>query len=312
VTAVWSSINSKLVDKLAAVSGSALVFWLGGLLAWSLGNGGLQALSRPAGWLSKQGGVTQAALLLVVVAGASASGLVVARLTTPALHLLEGYWPSRPRWIASRSRYLSSRLKKQAMDDFDRWQKLKAAPEHTDDDLGETYRLELAMHRRPSLSRPYQPTRIGNLLRAAEGRPGIKYGLDAVTVWPQLWLVLPAEVKQELSAARTALDSSVGAAIWGIFFCAFTPWTILALPAGLIVAAAAILAWVPARAEVFGGLVEAAFDLYRVALYQQLRWPLPDNPADEITAGERLTEYLWRGSILQTPSFTRPDAKPGS
>jgi hypothetical protein len=311
MTAVWSSINNKLVDRLAVVSAPALVFWLGGLLAWSLGNGGLHALARPASWLSKQSGVTQAAVLFAVLAGVSASGLMVARATLPALRLLEGYWPSRPRWIASLRGYLVGRVKKQATEDLDRWQELKTKPQPTDDDLAEVSRLELAMHRRPNPPGPYQPTRIGNLLRAAEGRPRIKYGLDAVTVWPQLWLVLPTATQQELTAARTALDGSVAAAIWGILFCAFTPWTIFALPAGLIVAAAAVRVWLPARAADFGSLVVAAFDLHRVALYQQLRWPLPDNPADEIAEGRRLTEYLWRGSDRRVPSFTQPVAEPG-
>jgi hypothetical protein len=309
VTAIWSSINNKLVDRLAAVSVPALVFWLGGLLAWSLGNGGLHALARPASWLDKQSGVTQAAVLFTVLAGVSASGLVVARATMPTLRLLEGYWPSQPRWIASLRRYLADRVKKQADRDLDRWQELKAKPQPTGDDLAEVSRLELAMHWRPKPPIPYQPTRIGNLLRAAEGRPRIKYGLDAVTVWPQLWLVLPTATRQELAAVRTALDTSVAAAIWGILFCAFTPWTVFALPAGLIVAAAAVRVWLPARAVDFGSLLVAAFDLHRVALYQQLRWPLPDNPADEIAEGRRLTEYLWRGSDRQAPSFTQPAAE---
>jgi hypothetical protein len=73
---------------------------------------------------------------------------------------------------------------------------------------------------------------------------------------------------------------------------------------GLGIAAAGIAFWVPARAEVFGDLVEAAYDLHRTALYAQLRWPLPTNPKEERDQGELLTSYLWRGSHAIDPKFT--------
>jgi len=246
------------------------------------------------------------AVLVIALVAVSASGLVVSRATLPALRLLEGYWPARPRLVAAFRKRLTDKVDDQVTDDLASWQDLRLKENPDGADLAEIYRLELAMHRRPDPPGPYQPTRIGNLLRAAEGRPGGKYGLDAVTVWPQLWLVLPAETQLEITAARTALDNSVAATIWGILFLAFTPWTILALPAGLIAAVVTAVAWVPARAEVFGSLFEAAFDLHRVALYQQLRWPLPANPAEEIEQGLLVTEYLWRGWDDPVPTFTTP------
>lgn len=306
MTAFWSSINGKLADRVAAISAPALIFWLGGLLAWSLGHGGLHSLAEPASWLSKQAGVTQAAVLVVVIAAASASGLIVTRVTPPVLRWLEGYWPRRPRWVNKLRQRLTARVSTQAATDMKTWLALNQKDEKSDDDLAEINRLERVMHRRPDPPGPYQPTRTGNILRAAEGRPGIKYGLDAVTVWPQLWLVLPEASQQELAAARAALDSSVAATIWGILFCLFGVWTLLAVPAGLLVAVVAAVGWVPARAEVFGSLLEAAFDLNRTALYRQLRWPLPGNPGAEITQGRLLTQYLWRGSDRAVPQFTDP------
>ncbi len=68
-------------------------------------------------------------------------------------------------------------------------------------------------------------TPIGNILRAAERRPADKYGLDTITVWPHLWLLLPEDNRQELRAARTSLDTAVAAATWGLLFCVFTPFT---------------------------------------------------------------------------------------
>jgi hypothetical protein len=62
---------------------------------------------------------------------------------------------------------------------------------------------------------------------------------------------------------------------------------------------------VPSRAEVFADLVDGTYDLYRSALYQQLRWPLPATPADEIAAGQDLSLYVCRLRWL-APTFTPP------
>ena len=51
---------------------------------------------------------------------------------------------------------------------------------------------------------------------------------------------------------------------------------------------------------------EAAFDMHRTALYQQLRWPLPTDPANEQAQGKLITTYLQLGSDEPTPKFTPP------
>ena len=76
------------------------------------------------------------------------------------------------------------------------------------------------------------PTSIGNILRAAERRPADKYGLDAIIVWPRLWLLLPEATRTELRAAYGSLDLATATVIWGVLFCAFAPFTWLAVPAG--------------------------------------------------------------------------------
>ena len=46
--AFWEGIGGKLADRWASTSVAALVFWLGGVLAWMSGNGGAHALDAPA------------------------------------------------------------------------------------------------------------------------------------------------------------------------------------------------------------------------------------------------------------------------
>ncbi|MGO8726016.1 MAG: hypothetical protein ACLQK8_04735 [Streptosporangiaceae bacterium] len=310
LTPFWSSISGKLADRFVALSAPALVFWLGGLLAWSYGHGGIHELTRPATWLGQKSAFTQAVVLVVILAGVAASGLVVSRITMPVLRLLEGYWPVRPaRLTRIRNALITGLQEKAATQDAD-WQ---AQAPHvlppampTPEQLARFARLSRAMRRRPLAPYLFMPTRLGNLLRAAETRPFVKYGLDSVVVWPRLWLVLPDTTRQELAAARAALDSAVAASIWGVLFCAFAPWTPYAVPVGLAVAAVAITIWLPARAEVFGDLVEAAYDMHRTALYQQLRWPLPTDPASEQVQGRLITAYLQLGSDDPAPTFTLP------
>jgi hypothetical protein len=55
---------------------------------------------------------------------------------------------------------------------------------------------------------PY-PTRLGNLITAYEEYPNRIYGLDVAFYWPRLWIVLPADVREELDAMQALADSTV-------------------------------------------------------------------------------------------------------
>jgi hypothetical protein len=307
----WSAVSGKLADRWATLSAPALVFWLGGLLAWAYSKGGFHELTILTHWLNKQTAATQIAVLLAALLSVAASAVVVSRLTFPVLRLLEGYWPRPLGWLRT---LMVQRIQRRAAADDAAMQRLAplvlgsptATHTATAGELAKFVRLDQRRRRRPGAASRLLPTRLGNILCAAETWPDRKYGLDAVVVWPRLWLVLSDSTRQELIAARAALDSTVNAAIWGLLFCFFAIWTPLALVPGLGVPVAAIVVWAPSRAEIFADLVEAAYDLYRTALYQQLRWPLPESPAQEIDQGKQLTAYLWRGAARNVPTFTPP------
>jgi len=303
--AFWSSVGGKLADRLAAASAPALLFWLGGLLAWLIHSGGLGKLNANFKTLEHEPAGLQIAVIILALIVVAASGAVVQFLSTPVLRILEGYWP---RQLARFRGFLIKRLERRARRQDAEWQRLlprvQPSAEPTPDELSTFARLERARRRRPNAPSRYMPTRIGNILRAAETRPADKYGLDAVVLWPRLWLVLPDSTRSELFDARYALNSAISAGIWGVFFCFFAPLTFWAIPVGIAIAVGAVTVWAPARAEAFGELVEASYDLYRGDLYRQLRWPLPADPKDELAQGESLTSYLWRGSDNPSPKFT--------
>jgi hypothetical protein len=307
LTTFWQTVGGKLGDRWASVSVPALIFWLGGLAAWTYHRGGLHTLASQTRWLNRQTTAVQVTVILTVLLVVAASAVLIDRMTTPVLRLLEGYWPS---WTGPLRRRLTERAAARAATQAKAWQQAytavqpPAAP--TAGQLASFARLERRRRRHPAAAGYFLPTPIGNILRAAERRPADKYGLDTVTVWPHLWLLLPKDTRQELRAARTSLDTAVAAATWGLLFCVFTPFTPLAVPIGLAVATVAVTVVLPARAQAFGDLIEAAYDLYRTHLYQQLRWPLPANPGEEHTCGRQLTAYLLRGSDTTTPAFTPP------
>jgi hypothetical protein len=301
----WQAVGGKLADRWVAVSVPALIFWLGGFAAWTYHRGGLHTLSGQA-WLKGQTSVEQIAIIVVSLLAVTLSGLVVERAATPALRLLEGYWPS---WTGPLRRRLTSWLARRAADEGTAWQAAYArinGDNPTAEDFAVFAGLERRRRRRPASARYFLPTPIGNILRAAERRPVDKYGLDTITVWLPMWLVLPEATRNELRTARASLDAAVAGALWGILFCAFTPFAWIVMPIGLAVTVIAVLVVIPSRAQVFGELIEATYDLHRGALYEQLRWPLPTNPGQEHQVGPELTSYLRRGSDKAFPVFTVP------
>jgi hypothetical protein len=305
LTSLWSSVGGKLADRFLDVSAPALVFWVAGLAAWCLGHGGLHALSALPASFDKKPALVQAVLLAALLTAIAASGLVVERFTLPVLRLLEGYWPGWG-WVSQLRSRLIARGQRKAAVELEAWQSLMRQPDLTPDQRARMARLDEARYRRPADPAQFMPTPIGNILRASELRPFSKYGLDPVRTWPGIWQVLPGGVQGDVSAARKALDGSVAAIVWGVLFLVFIPWTILALPAGLVLAALALFLWVPARAKDYGDMVEAVYDMHRAALYGQLRWPLPVNPQDEQAQGKLITEYLSVGLDGATPRFSPP------
>jgi hypothetical protein len=160
----------------------------------------------------------------------------------------------------------------------------------------------------PAQTEKLMPTRLGNLLRAAEMRPLNKYELDAVICWPRLWLVLPDSVKKELQEARAELNTAARVWLWSLLFLIWTVWAWWAAPVGLLSALFAYR-WALDAAATYCDLLESAFDLHRTDLYKALRWPIPANPVEERELGRQLTVYLRRGYYPKNLEFTPPKEK---
>lgn len=305
----WAGLGDSLAERwLAAIFSPAFLFYAGGLVAWTSAHGGTDDWGRIERWMSSRSTVVQVALLVGALLVITVSGVIAQRVALPVLRLLEGYWP---RWLDPVRRRLVDRQSRRFERADARFQALAPKIEAgtaSSAEKREYTAADRSLRRFPSDPDPtdpnrLMPTRLGNILRAAESRPVDKYGLDAVRCWPRLWLVLPEAVKEEVNAARAVLDSAATVWLFGLLFIVWSVWAWWAALVGVAACVGAYV-WMLGSAEMFGVLVESAFDLHRSALYRALRWPLPENPAAEHATGEALTAYLWWGSVEQTPSFT--------
>ena len=289
-TKFLESFGSKLAEKwVATLLTPAFVFWLGGATA------GLQRFGwKPTStWFSQQPEPLQIALLVGILCVITASAFVVQRFDLPVLRFLEGYWHP---WLRPLRRWLIALEAKRSQRISERWQTLKRInpSQRNAEQDDELVRLDWQQLHLP-LEKQLMPTRLGNILRAAEQRPLEKYGLDTIVCWSRLWLILPDAVKKDLQEARADLNTASRFWLWSLLFFIF--WTFLAWWAAPVGIFSAIFAynWAIDAARNYGELIEATFDMHRHLLYQSLRWNLPPDPNEERRVGRQLTEYLWRG-----------------
>ncbi len=149
------------------------------------------------------------------------------------------------------------------------------------------------------------PMKLGNILRAAENYPFERYGLVTNICWPRLWLLLPDGAKKEITEARTTLNTAALIFLWSLLFLVWTIWAWW-VPLVTLVFAIWAYRWALSAAGVYGDLLEAAFDLHRFALYEELRFPLPEDTSVEKAKGEQLTAYLFYGLVDEPITFQKP------
>jgi hypothetical protein len=304
LSALGAGLGNKVAERWASLLGSpALVFWIGGLLAWVWGHGGFtgpdsgwRELER---WWGQSVGTASvvvqalvAVLALLLVAGSARLG---ESLIFGALRLLEGYWPrwARPlrvAMVAARGKVVHRRV--------ERWRELARRRQ----DLTADERAEYAALNRWRMSVPADPgdrmpTRLGDVLRATESRSRHRYGLDAVVCWPRLWLAMPESARVEVATARTRLDDGARLWLWSLFFCVWTIFTWWALGIALLGMVTGYRVALAGSAT-YGQLVQTCYDLYRKDLYAAVGHELPTEPQRELEAGQRLTAYLERGPAL--------------
>ena len=219
--------------------------------------------------------------------------------TAPLIRFYEGYWGWK--WF---TRLLTN------------WQKAQKA-KLTDSAQSHGF------PRFPRNSTLLKPTRLGNVLVAAEEYPYQLYRLDAVIWWPRLITLLPERLRSQLDTALTPLVSLLNLSMILILVAlgggATTLLTdrrwwlgVLVIIGGLALARGCYLA-ATNQAMDYGQLIRVAYDLYRHDILKQMHVPTPENLVEERLLWETLNTMMyyyippWESEVAtQTPRLAHP------
>jgi len=229
-----------------------------------------------------EGGAAVALAVLALLLAAGALGLAaqgVGRLVRAAWL---GDWP---RWAqAPRDRLADRRLQRWR----DHHAEVAAAV-----GAGRDPSQAAGRRNRISLAPPVRPTWMGDRLAGADVRVFAEYDLDLAACWPRLWLVLPADVREELRTASGALDMSTVLAGWAVLYALGGA---LWWPSAVAAVCVWSTAWVRGRGAVatFADLIESTVDLHGAALGAALGLGAPGLLGPEL--GAEITARCRKGA----------------
>ncbi|GII60830.1 hypothetical protein Skr01_09150 [Sphaerisporangium krabiense] len=248
--------------------------------------GALLALAATgAGWARSWAwwGGLPADVRALSVAALAAVTILLAQILASArarlMRLYEGYWEGLPFGAALAGRGRARHLRRQ--------RERRGAAEY------------------PLSAARVMPTGVGNILRAAEEHAR-RYGIDAVTAWPRLYVVLPEPFTQAFTAAAVNVETMVAISVLGAAFAlaggvlalAVLPWYAVAL----CVWAGAAVAWLGYRGLVrtalpYAELIRTAFDVHRWQLLEAMGLELPSTFEAELRQWGLLDKLWRRGAI---------------
>ena len=243
-------------------------------------------------------GTAKILLTVAAVAVLVLFALILSASEGALLGLYEGYWGTRRpgSWLAAAGKSWHKRQRRLKRADYEFIYLNYPRDRNLNAPAGAANRPEYIM-----------PTRLGNILKAAELYPGDegRYGMDAVFFWPRLYQVIPDNARSSLVDARTSLALMLNICTLAL---GLTIGTLITLAATTIKPAAAfwataagsaVVAWLAYRsalgpARVYGELVRSMYDLYRGDLLAKLGFALPDTLAGERELWKNLGKQMYR------------------
>ncbi len=164
------------------------------------------------------------------------------------------------------------------------------------------------------------PTRLGNVLRAAERRAGRRHGFTRpAEMLPRVYPYISAPLAEAFADARDELDIAcrMCVVLWalallsGVVFIAdggalATDGALLAVPAVAAFLGAVSYRGAVRAGEAYGRFLFYVFDLHRRDLIRALGYEPPRNPKAESALIREITEWLVDGSPAPTKHRERP------
>ena len=233
----------------------------------------------------------QVSLVLAAGLGVSAVGLMVQALAPVTRAVWLGDWPtrvSRPMVSWRQTRWDKRAQRRNHLQD-------QHPPATRTEEQQEAINQAAAHTTRLSPARPGKPTWMGDRGHAVEQIARDRYGLDLTYGWPRLWLVLPDQVRAEITTAHAAFVSAVAVASWAWPYLALTPvWW----PAAAIALTIGTTGWIRGRTatQELATLTEAAIDLHGRTLATTLGIATPNTTGPLTpTEGTAITAIVRKG-----------------
>ena len=245
-------------------------------------------------------GPTDAVLLAVAIL---LLAVILQPFQTSFVRVLEGYWGSLGP-VRFLSEILASRHRKrrdQVQSEIERLQTLAASGDTEKTKLGVEAGMLADRLARSYPTRKFLPTTLGNVLRAAEENGGVQYGLDAVTIWPLLYAVLPVRTLALVDDQRNQLDIAASFCVMSGLATVFSCCLLYRHGWWLVVPAATLLmSWIAYRGAILGAYsygvgIKLAIELHRFDLLTALHLPLPGDRDTEVKSNRALSDFLRQG-----------------
>ncbi len=219
--------------------------------------------------------------------------ILLMALNRPFIRLLEGYGRGNPFNIFLRSR--KKEFQKHIYPLLDKMKKIIEARQSggilTEPDQEDDFRSKLwkAVNSYPEIVDNVLPTKLGNVMRAYERYSDVVYGIEAIVLWPRLFMVIPEDARNRIREGEALFQFALNALIGGsVSFVFYIVMVLVSVRSGnstnlfsalhhwpFIPVLSALLGWfgwwqLPDAASERGEQIKAVFDLYRGALAQGL------------------------------------------
>jgi hypothetical protein len=238
-----------------------------------------------------------ASLLFLIVFGAA---LVFYPFQLLLIRILEGYWDEVP--ILRRLRFIGIEINRR------RWMILQKRDKSL---LARLY---------PEDVKDLLPTRLGNVLRAAERRAGRNHGFTKpAEMLPRVYPYLSAPLAEMFGEVRDQLDLACRMCVvfWALALVSGAVFVIdgaVLATGGLLLAVPAVEAFLGAvsyraslrTAEAYGRYLFYVFDLHRRDLIRALGYEPPRRPEEEVALIQAITTWLVDDGQAPTSHRERP------